>query len=186
MRIDERDEFPSRAFAEVRSVPSPSLPTPPSEKVHFEPIGYADFYHTIRGQIEHEDNLASTRLNWFITSQSFLFTAYAITVGNASALPPADRMATAKATLLLLIPVVALSTSALIALPIAGGVLAMRNLRRFAQPTLDRARREGYPLPPIQGARFTQSLGLTAPLILPVLFSIVWLLLLMICSRAPR
>ena len=37
-----------------------------------------DFYKLIRGQIEHEDNLIGTRLNWFMASQSFLFSAYAI------------------------------------------------------------------------------------------------------------
>ena len=49
-----------------------------------DPISPADFYRLIRSQIEHEDNLNSQRLSWFVASQSFLFTAYAIVLSNLS------------------------------------------------------------------------------------------------------
>src|SRR5690349_320479 len=41
-----------------------------------------DLYHLVRSQIEHEDNLVSARLSWLLASQSFLFTAYAITLNG--------------------------------------------------------------------------------------------------------
>jgi hypothetical protein len=37
----------------------------------------ADWYRTIRDQIQHEDNLIVQRLSWLMAAQSFLFTGYA-------------------------------------------------------------------------------------------------------------
>jgi hypothetical protein len=55
-----------------------------------------DFYRLIRARIEHEDALTVNRLSWLVASQSFLFTAYALTLnGLAAGLsgPMADRQA---------------------------------------------------------------------------------------------
>ena len=41
-------------------------------------------YQAVRAQIEFEDGLIAQRLNWFVMSQSFLFTAYAITLGSGA------------------------------------------------------------------------------------------------------
>ena len=43
----------------------------------------ADWYRTIRDQIQHEDNLIVQRLSWLMAAQSFFFTGYAI-IANAS------------------------------------------------------------------------------------------------------
>src|SRR5476651_2598852 len=89
-----------------------------------------EFYHLVRSQIEHEDNLNSQRLSWFVASQSFLFTAYAIVTGNLNshALPWVARQLQ---LLITLIPVAALTTCALIYATILAGALAMKNLRKF-------------------------------------------------------
>ncbi|HYY29634.1 MAG TPA: hypothetical protein VE860_16950 [Chthoniobacterales bacterium] len=50
------------------------------------PFGPADWYHTVRDQIQHEDSLIMQRIAWLTAAQSFLFTAYAITA-NASPQP---------------------------------------------------------------------------------------------------
>lgn len=39
---------------------------------------------TPREQWTHEDNLIADRLNWLLTSQSFLFAAYAVTLNHTS------------------------------------------------------------------------------------------------------
>src|SRR5204863_2997643 len=39
-----------------------------------------EFYHLVRRRIEHEDSLTVNRLSWLVGSQSFLFTAYALTL----------------------------------------------------------------------------------------------------------
>ena len=37
------------------------------------PLPQLEYYRIIRGQLEHEDDLISGRLSWFVASQSFLF-----------------------------------------------------------------------------------------------------------------
>jgi hypothetical protein len=141
-------------------------------------IADEDVYKVIRGQIEHEDNLIAQRLNWFITSQSFLFSAYAITVsGLAPTVPPRSaRNLQQMRDLLAMVPVVAILSSVLIFFTIAAGAIAMRNLRlQFKALT---AQAQDTRLPPVQGVRGTRAMGMLAPLVLPIVFMTIWLMLL--------
>jgi len=143
---------------------------PPAERLALERC-----YTIIRGQIEHEDDLMNSRLNWFITSQSFLFTAYAITAGNiqqAGTITSHERLK----SLLFIIPLMAVAISAVICFGITAGVLAMRTLRHQYRNYVDES--AAQLLPPVQGYRTTQILGISVPLILPALFLLVWLFLL--------
>lgn len=128
-----------------------------------------DYAHA-RGQIEHEDNLVTQRLNWFLTSQSFLFTAYAITFNG----PPAQtvRNLAVRRALLCVIPVVAIVAGVLILVAIIGGALAMREIRRSY--SLSR------PLPSLQGQPRTRIMGMLAPMLIPPLFVVVWAILLVL------
>jgi hypothetical protein len=138
-------------------------------------IALPDFYRIIRGQIEHEDNLMGTRLNWFITSQSFFFSAYAIDVTSLFAAPPpsGSEMEDTRQLLRILIPLVAIIASAVILLTISAGVLAMHNLRKLFQQHV-RGAEQSHLLPPVQGFRRTWAMGLAAPLLLPIVFLLVW------------
>jgi hypothetical protein len=133
-----------------------------------------DCYRIIRGQIEHEDNLVGSRISWFVTSQSFLFSAYAIMASSFPSNASAVFM-DSKHTLLLIIPMIAISTSILILLAIFSGIQAMAQLRRayarYAPKMIDI-------LPPIHGDRSTRITGMAAPVLLPVVFMAVWLFLL--------
>jgi hypothetical protein len=53
----------------------------------------------------------------------------------------------------------------------------MRNLRELFQRHVAEA--ENFDLPPVQGFRRTLAMGLTAPLLLPIVFLIVWTFLLL-------
>ena len=126
-----------------------------------------DYYSLIRSRIEHEDSLITQRLSWFITSQSFFFTAYAIVTVNYS-----DKID--MHSLPQIIPLVALVTSSLIFITILAGVLAVSALRKSYD-----ARPDPNPdLPPIQTSFLIRTMGLAAPLLLPLLFLVVWLYLL--------
>jgi flagellar biosynthesis protein FlhB len=144
-----------------------------------EPLTITAYYQIVRGQIEHEDNLMGTRLNWFITSQSFFFSAYAIDVTSIfSAAPPAGSdVLDTRQLLRLLIPVVSIIASGVILLTIAAGVMAMHNLRSLFQRHVASANL--HELPPVQGFRRTWAMGLAAPLLLPIVFLIVWTFLLL-------
>src|SRR3981081_4880169 len=99
------------------SVPPPNL------------FGPADWYRTIRDQIQHEDNLIVQLLCWLMAAQSFFFTGYAI-IANAS--PQARNALLAKQQDLLfnIIPGVACISDILIYCSVIAGVLALYRLRR--------------------------------------------------------
>jgi hypothetical protein len=172
MSLDHPDNHDAtRAGA---GVPVAGLPI--STRAPAEPVPLERYYAIIRGQIEHEDDLMNTRLNWFITSQAFLFTAYAITAGNiqqAGTTTSHERLD----ALLYLIPLMAVAISAVICFGIVAGVLAMRTLRQQYHKYFDES--AAGDLPPVQGYRTTQVLGISVPLVLPVLFLLVWAFLLL-------
>lgn len=139
------------------------------------PVTPDQYYSIVRGQIEHEDNLIGQRLSWFVAAHSFLFTAYAITVSNSGpnhTQPVIERMR----LLLWIIPTTAILTCVLIYAAIVAGSIAIMSLRRLYHNYVDYAAIEG--LPAVQGYRRTQLLGQSAPMLMPLVFLIVWLILL--------
>ena len=151
---------------------------PAAPQVIPEPLSVVQYYNIIRGQVENEDNLMMQRLNWFITSQSFLFSAYAIDVTSLFSSPPlaTSDVYDTRQLLRILIPLVAIITSAVILVTICAGVLAMHNLRGLFQKHVREC--DCSELPPVHGFRQTWALGLVAPLVLPVVFLAVWTFLL--------
>jgi hypothetical protein len=147
----------------------------PNTQPSTEPVDavYLDQYRIIRGQIEHEDNLIGSRISWFVTSQSFLFSAYAIIASN---IQPAGITGGTdpKHKLLTIIPTIAIATSVLILLAIASGFRAMHTLRRQFEKLAPAA----LPLPPVHGSGSTRLMGMAAPILLPPLFMAVWIFLL--------
>jgi hypothetical protein len=155
--------------------PTEVLSDPPRSRSDF--TNYLDIYRVYRGQVEHEDNLLGSRINVFVTSQSFLFSAYAIIANTASPLvfgAPIDP----KHVLLFMIPIVAIVTAVLYMPAIAGSVVALSRIReRYRRIT-------GFPpddcchdLPSLQGARDTRVAGTLASALLPPLFMAVWMYL---------
>jgi hypothetical protein len=148
-----------------------NTPVEPPEKL--SPL---ERYQLFRSRIEHEDNLIMQRLSWLMASQSFLFTAYAIvTNGLSTSIGGSGNVYVNRLTVLVeIIPVVALLNSLLILVSIAGALKAVRELRcRYRQQA------EILELLPLQTSRVARVLGLSAPIILPLLFLTVWLFLLL-------
>jgi hypothetical protein len=139
------------------------------------PLPQIDYYRIIRGQLEHEDDLISGRLSWFIASQSFLFSAYAILVSSLHPISKTPDPNDSRRVLLVLISALATATCLLIFFSILSGIAAMRHLRSLYNRT---AASHPGELPPVQGYRSTQMLGLAAPILLPILYMTVWLFLL--------
>lgn len=141
-----------------------------------EKISALETYRLFRGRIEHEDNLIIQRLSWLVASQSFLFSAYAITTNGLTNVDPklAGRFAEQAGLLFRLIPTVAICVALLIYISILAALRAIRQIRRIYQ-----SKSLPADLPPIQTSATTRLLGLSAPLLLPVLFVSVWLVLLL-------
>ena len=135
-----------------------------------------EHYNLFRNRIEHEDELIVQRLSWLVASQSFLFTAYAITLNGLSSMPTtaASTLVSQQRLLFGLIPVVGVLTCGLISISILAAVRATRLLRRTYQSRFDKV---DAPLPDIMTSKSTRLLGLTAPLLLPLMFVVVWLFL---------
>jgi hypothetical protein len=141
-----------------------------------ENVSPLDWYRLFRNRIEHEDNLIIQRLSWLVASQAFLFSAYAITTSGLSsrAGQPGSSFQDQALLLFRLIPVVAICIAVLIYISILAALKGIRELRRLYEAK--GLRHEG---PPIQTSKTARLLGLAAPLVLPVLFVAVWLLLLL-------
>lgn len=135
-------------------------------------FGPADWYHTVRDQIQHEDSLIMQRLAWLMAAQSFLFTAYAITA-NASPQPRNPALVKQQDLLFTIIPVVACLSGVLIYCSVIAGIL-VQNRVRDAYATHVASVGD---FPEIQGSRFTYWLGLAAPILLPLVFLIAWLII---------
>jgi hypothetical protein len=140
-----------------------------------EEASSVEIYRLFRARIEHEDNLIIQRLSWLVASQAFLFTAYAITTNGLNGIDPkiGGRFLEQAGLLFRLIPTVAISVALLIYISILAALRAIRQIRRLYQ-----AKAIPPDLPPIQTAATTRLLGLSAPLLLPLLFVSVWLVLL--------
>lgn len=135
-----------------------------------------EVYRLFRDRVEHEDNLIVQRLSWLVASQAFLFTAYAITTNGLTALDQksAGRFVEQASLLFRLIPTVAICVALLIYISILAALRAIRQIRHLYE-----SRPVSPELPPIQTSATTRLLGLSAPLLLPLLFVSVWLVLLL-------
>jgi hypothetical protein len=132
-----------------------------------------DLYRAARGQIEHEDNLITQRLNWFLASQAFLFSSYAIVLN----MPLELRAATVRySTVLDVIPLVAIIVGVLIWVGVVGGLLAMRRLRLDMTVRCRALFDAGFPA--IHGHDGTRWMGRAAPTLLPPMFVFAWCTLL--------
>ena len=143
--------------------------------VNLESISGVHYYQIIRSQIEHEDNLINQRLSWFVASQAFLFSAYAILL-NAPSQGRLRSFATQQDMLFYLIPLVAIGVSIVIYITVIAAMLAMANLRRLLESHLKEE--ESALLPRVQGYRQTLLLGQATPVLIPFLFMISWIVLL--------
>ena len=147
-----------------------------SEKTKSPPqFSSEEFYKLIRGQIEHEDNLIGTRLNWFTASQSFLFSAYAIVTSSLTG-KNAQWVNEQQRLLFSIIPIIAIFVCILIFVSCTGAILAMRRLRHLYADHVEHVSDRG--LPPVQGFAPNFFLGQSTPLLLPPGFIAVWMILL--------
>ena len=120
------------------------------------------FYEAIRSRLEHEDGLIVHRLSWFMASQSFLFTAYAIALNG----PPAA------ARLLHMVPLVGILSGTLV----FGGILAALKAMRWIGATFaERGVTEAaLGLPALLTPAPIRRFGLAGPVLLPPLFILAW------------
>jgi hypothetical protein len=125
----------------------------------------------LRRRIEHEDNLINQRLSSLLASQSFLVTAFAISL-NAPTVFRSNGFGAANMILAMVIPWVAVACVLFLALTLIGAIMSLAVLRKEATK---------YTMPgdlEIHSPALIRRLGLAAPVAVPLVFLIFWLVVL--------
>jgi hypothetical protein len=126
--------------------------------------------------MDHEDDLITSRLNWLITSQSFLFAAYAALFRSGGA----QQVAGAEVPLLVhLIPLIGMLSGTLIYTAIIVGVIALMHNRSLLRTHLEEVLSRDSNFPKVQGPRPMAWLALIAPVFLPLVLVGAWITLLL-------
>jgi hypothetical protein len=132
-------------------------------------------YDILRARMDHEDELITSRLNWLITSQSFLFAAYATLFRNGGA---QQVPGVGVPVLVRLIPWIGFLGGVLIYTAILAGVVALIHNRRLLRNHMEAVQAKDPTFPRVQGVRPMAWLALLAPLCLPVVLIGAWSILL--------
>ena len=124
-------------------------------------------FSLIQARLSHEDDLVNQRVSWLVSSQSFLMTAYAITL-NGLAADASKPLAIVQRKLLELLPIVGVACVLLVCVALIGGLCAISELRRFAATKYQKDRLFLISKPT------TQFLGVSAPVLIPLAFLVIW------------
>ena len=125
----------------------------------------------IQSRLSHEDDLINHRISWLMNSQSFLLTAYAITL-NGLAGDVGRPEAAVQRKLLQLLPTTAIGCVILVAISVIGGMFALSELRQMAIAKFPKDRVDLICSPRIQ------FLGISAPILIPLVFLFIWIAVL--------
>jgi hypothetical protein len=125
----------------------------------------------IQARLSHEDDLVNQRVSWLVNSQSFLLTAYAITL-NGLAADASKPLAIVQRKLLDMLPLVGVACVLLVCVALVGGLCAIAELRCFAATKYAKDRLFLISKPT------TQFLGVSAPVLIPIVFLVIWLAVL--------
>ena len=114
--------------------------------------------------IERENDLLGSRTTWVVTSQAFLFSAYAVSVTGAG-VEQTNPHAASVELLIKLLPWTAMLSLALFYVTLVGGLVAMAKLRRSLSA----------PDAVLRGNWLSRMAGLVAPVLTPGVFLLTWL-----------
>jgi hypothetical protein len=122
-------------------------------------------YEQIRNEIRAEHSLIANRLTWYVTSQSFLVTAFAISRGAGFSWHPWFSTT--------LLPLVALASSLLIFPSVVGARNTIR-LWHEKQRGFFARHPEFEAAFHLQRASWIESQGLLFPIVIPLIFAAFW------------
>lgn len=137
-----------------------------------------DQYRMVRSQFEHEEQILNQRVIWFVFTQSFLYTGYAIAL-NAPEKSGIRFGIEMQQALVWVLPIVAFASGIAAFLAVIGSLMTRRDLRRYFDTFQGRpsdGRETHYP--PLQGSMLTHRLGVASAMCLPLVFIFTWLVLL--------
>ena len=127
--------------------------------------------HFLRQRIEHEDNLINQRLSALVGSQSFLLTAFAISL-NAPKEFYSPHYEPVHRVLTRMLPVAGIASVAVLLLTMLGALFALHGLRKMAD------RLAAPDDPPVHSSTAVRWLGQAAVMGVPMIFLLLWVALL--------
>jgi hypothetical protein len=125
----------------------------------------------IQGRLAHEDDLINQRISWLVSSQSFLLSAYAITLNGITGAKDHPHGAIQE-KLIGFLPLVGIACVILVLLALVGGLYAIKDLRQLA---VERFPKDLFYL--VCKQRW-QLLGVSAPALIPFVFLVIWMAIL--------
>ena len=140
---------------------------------HYE-MNSKEIYELIDQRIYREHNLISNRMTWYVTSQSFLMAAFAVSGGQGNSVSRLFK---------LILPILGMLISLIILASIIAAWKAMQKLGNYRREIL---KADGYlqRIEPFK-SRFMDGkyswinyLGVSPPILMPLLFLIAWILIL--------
>jgi hypothetical protein len=140
----------------------------------------AELYDRLRAQIQHEDELINIRVVWQLLAQSFFFSTYAALL-NAPKEAKSAVFAQQQELLLWVVPIVALLAGIIASVSIFTSIYTIEYLGQSYQSYSllpGREDRSAKLFPNIQGPKAVRAWARIAPVGLPLLFILTWLLIL--------
>jgi hypothetical protein len=120
--------------------------------------------NAIRDHIERENDLLGNRTTWVVTSQAFLFSAYAVSVTGGGTEQTNPHAASVE-LLIALLPWTAVLSLFLFCVTLVGGLAAMAKLGHSLRA----------PDEVLRGSVLSRMAGLAAPVLTPGVFLLTWL-----------
>ena len=137
----------------------------------------AELYDRLKSQMQHEDELINIRVLWQLLAQSFFFSTYATLLNAKEA--KNGVFAQQQELLLWAVPVIALLAGLIASISIFTSIYTIEYMGRVYQNYKAQQEDETTKLfPPIQGPEAIRTWARVAPIGLPVLFILTWLVIL--------
>jgi hypothetical protein len=141
-------------------------------------LSRAEYYQFIKQQIDHQDNLVNQRVIWQIIAQAFFFGAYA-SLMNAPKEAKGPLFDAEQRLLLWLLPLAGLLAGVLTYVGILSSLKTIDYLRKLYDeyshgkaPTDPSSRL----YPPMQGPPHLRRWASLAPILMPIVFALTWLI----------
>ncbi|HYE55814.1 MAG TPA: hypothetical protein VD996_13270 [Chitinophagaceae bacterium] len=140
----------------------------------------SELYKTSRGQIEHITNNLAQRVIWLVIAQSFFFSGFSVLINGKPLIPHLQPVWDA---LSYIFPIAALLTVAFTFIDVLTSFNNLRDIRLKYENHCDPEEARTYPL--IHGTQKQRIFQHAAPMLLPIMFIVVWGIVLFVQHSHP-
>ena len=139
------------------------------------PSAVSEVYKVVRPQVEHVDNNLGQRVIWLVIAQSFFFGGFASLINGKPAKPELDLV---HGALIKLLPIAALLTVIFSFIDVIASIYYMRSLRKKYEASLNDDVSMDSAYPNITGSKTQRIFMHASPILIPMLFIVLWIILL--------